>query len=91
MIQTYAEFPPVSWFDNYTFFVARGAKRPCNFLINELHSLDEEITLERQEIAQIIQTLIKLENCSTWLSWTKIFNEVGIKLEAVRNLEIYNG
>ena len=32
IIQTYAEFPPVSWFDNYTFFVARGAKRPCNFL-----------------------------------------------------------
>ena len=61
IIQTDAEFPPVSWFDNHTFFFARGAKRPVNFLINELCSLDEEITLERQQTAEIMQSLVKLE------------------------------
>ena len=91
IIQTDAEFPQVNWFDNYTFFVAKGAKRPVKFLVNEHKSLDEDITMERRETAEITQSLIKLEYRSTWLSWMKIFKEAGIKLEVLRNLEIHNG
>ena len=91
IIQTDAEFSATRWFEKYTFFVTRGVKRPNNFLVNELYSLDEDITKERKKAAEIMQSLIKLEYCSTWLSCTKIFKEAGIKLGVLRNLEIYNG
>lgn len=86
IIQTDAEFPQVNWFDNYTFFVAKGAKRPVKFLVNEHKSVDEDITMERKETAEITQSLIKLEYRSTWLSWMKIFQRSGHQVRGFEKL-----
>ena len=90
IIQTDAELPPAHWFEHYTFFVTRYSKLLIDFLTNELHSLDVEITMERQQTAEIMKNLVKLVHRSTWVSWTNL-KDAGIESGAMSNLEIYNG